>query len=163
MGRKPVAELQGWAKLLERDAVAAARDGRVVLDFAAHEPVTKWNAWYLRLLAAEGALFTGDRVRAAEDARAALAMAPPNVHTGIQRYVRAQAARVLAWAGATDEAEHLLEQLSTAFPTIGPAEITRDPLYSIPLAEHPRYKVLEQRLEAEIAANQGLRDPRTRS
>ncbi len=29
------------------------------------EPVTKWNAWYLRMLAAEGALFIGDKPKAA--------------------------------------------------------------------------------------------------
>ena len=53
----------------------------------------------------------------------------------------------------------LLEQLSTQYPMIGPAEITRDPLYAMPLAANARYQVLESRLEAEIAANQQWRDP----
>ena len=40
--------------------------------------------------------------------------------------------------------------------TLGPAEITRDPLFSIPLARNARYKALNERLEREIAANQDL-------
>ncbi|HET9474920.1 MAG TPA: hypothetical protein VFO82_13565 [Steroidobacteraceae bacterium] len=159
IGRKPLAELHGWVNLLEQDFVAAARDGRVLLEFAAHEPVTKWNAWYLRMRAAEGALYTGDKAQAAVEARSALALAPGNIHPGIELYSRALAARILAWADAGDEAVALLEQLSIAYPMFGPAEITRDPLYSIPLSGNTRYKVLERKLEAEIAANQRLRDP----
>lgn len=159
IGRKPLAELHGWVNLLEQDVAAAARDGRLLLEFAAHEPVTKWNAWYLRMLAAEGALYTGDKAKAAVEARAALALAPGNIHPGIELYSRALAARILAWADAGNEAVALLEQLSSAYPMFGPAEITRDPLYSIPLSGNARYKVLERKLEAEIAANQRLRDP----
>lgn len=159
IGRKPVAELHGWARMLENDTAAAATDGRVLLDFVAREPVTKWNAWYLRMLAAEGALFAGDRPGAAQEARRALAMAPKNIHSGIERYSRLLAARVLAWAGRGDEAVHILEQLSTEFPMVGPADVTRDPLYALPLAGNARYQALERRLEAEIAANQRLRDP----
>jgi TolB-like protein/DNA-binding winged helix-turn-helix (wHTH) protein/Tfp pilus assembly protein PilF len=159
IGRKPVAELHGWAKLLEKDASAAARDGRIMLEFTRHEPLTRWNGWFLRMLAAEGTLFIGDKPKAALEARAALAMAPQHVHPGIQRYGRALAARILAWAGASDAALDLLEQLSTEYPMIGPAEVTRDPLYAIPLAGNARYRVLERKLEAEIAANQQWRDP----
>ncbi|HEU4780884.1 MAG TPA: winged helix-turn-helix domain-containing protein [Steroidobacteraceae bacterium] len=159
IGRKPLAELHGWVQLLEQDVAAAARDGRVLLEFAAHEPVTKWNAWYLRMLAAEGALLTGDKVKAVVEARAALVMAPRNIHPGIELYAQAQAARVLAWADAGGEAVTLLEQLSTQYPMFGPAEITRDPLYALPLAGNARYKVLERKLEAEIADNQRWRDP----
>jgi tetratricopeptide (TPR) repeat protein len=159
IGRKPVAELHGWASLLANDPVSAARDGRTLIAFAAGEPVTKWNAWHLRMLAGEGALFTGDKARAVGEAHAALAMAPKNVHPGIQRYGRALAARILAWAGAADEAVALLEQLSTEYPMIGPAEITRDQLYTIPLAGNARYRILESKLEAEILQNQKWRDP----
>jgi tetratricopeptide (TPR) repeat protein len=159
IGRKPVAELHGWAALLVNDAAAAARDGKLLREFVAQEPVRKWNAWYLRMLAAEGELFSGDPSRAATEARAALEMAPRNVHPGIQRYGRALAAQILAWAGAGDEAVALLEQLSTEYPMIGPAEITRDPLYSKALAANARYRVLEAKLEAEIVRNQPLRDP----
>ena len=158
IGRKPVAELHGWAKLLENDAAAAARDGHVLLEFAARQPVTKWNAWYLRMLTAEGELFSGNRAKAAQHARAALDMAPRNVHVGIQRYAPALAARILAWAGAEDEAVSLLERVSSGFPTIGPAEILRDPLYTIPLARNARFGLLARRLHAELAVNQKLRD-----
>jgi hypothetical protein len=85
-------------------------------------------------------------------------MAPRGIHAGIQRYAPALAARVLAWADAGDEAVALLEQLSTRYPMMGPADVTRDPLYSIPLAGNERFRALERRLEAEIAANQSLRD-----
>jgi TolB-like protein/DNA-binding winged helix-turn-helix (wHTH) protein len=158
IGRKPVAELHGWAKMFETDAAAAARDGRVLLDFVAQEPVTKWNAWYLRMLAAEGALFAGDRPGAAQEARRALAMAPQGIHPGIERYSRSLAARVLAWAGRGDEAVDILEQLSTQYPMAGPADITRDPFYAIPLAGNARYQALERKLEAEIAINQQWRE-----
>ena len=159
VGRKPVAELHGWAMLLGNDTAAARRDGNILLEFAAKQQVNRWNAWHLRMLAAEAALFAGDRATAARDARAALAMAPNNIHPGISLYARSLAARILAWADAGDEAVTLLETLSNQFPMIGPAEITRDPLYAIPLAGNARYKVLERKLEAEIAANQRLRDP----
>jgi TolB-like protein/DNA-binding winged helix-turn-helix (wHTH) protein/Flp pilus assembly protein TadD len=159
IGRKPVAELHGWASLLTNDPVSVARDGRTLLDFSAREPVTKWNAWHLRMLAAEGALFTGDKVKAIAVARDALAMAPQNVHPGIHRYGRALAARIFAWAGAQDESIRLLEQLSSEYPMIGPAEITRDPLYTIPLAGNARFRMLESRLNAEIVQNQKWKDP----
>ena len=61
-----------------------------------------------------------------------------------------RSARVLAWAGAKDEAVELLEGLSTGENGLGPAEITRDPLYTVPLAEHPRFQQLVARLEAQM-------------
>jgi hypothetical protein len=80
------------------------------------------------------------------------------IHPGIERYSRALAARIFAWAGADHEAVNLLEQLSTQFPMLGPAEITRDPLYGIPLHNNARYQALAQKLDAEIAANVKLLD-----
>jgi hypothetical protein len=159
IGRKPVAELRGWVSLLTRDPVSAARDGQEVLDFSAREPVTKWNAWHLRMLVAEGALFMGNKARAIIEARAALAMAPQNVHPGIQRHGQALAARIFAWADAHDESIALLEQMSSEYPMIGPAEITLDPLYAIPLAGNARYQELATRLDAKIARNQKWKDP----
>ena len=128
------------------------------MDFLAREPVTKWNAWYLRMLAAEGALFMGDKARAVTETRVALDMAPHNVHPGIQRYSQALAARIFAWADAHDESIALLEQMSSQYPMIGPAEITRDPLYSVPLAGNEKYRTLERSLESEIVGNQSLFD-----
>jgi hypothetical protein len=49
--------------------------------------------------------------------------------------------------------------MSTAFPMAGPAEITADPLYSVPLAGQARFAALVAKLDAELAANQSLRDP----
>jgi hypothetical protein len=98
----------------------------------------------------------GDKARAVTEARAALEMAPHNVHPGIQRYGQALAARIFAWADAHDESIALLEQMSSQYPMIGPAEITRDPLYAIPLAGNPRYRKLETRLDAENCAEPGM-------
>jgi TolB-like protein/DNA-binding winged helix-turn-helix (wHTH) protein len=157
IGRKPVAELHGWSQLLAGNSTAAD-DGRAVLEYVAREPVNKWNAWYLRMLEAEGALFMGDKRTAIENTRRALRMAPRGIHPGIERYSRALAARIFAWAGAEDEAMNLLEQLSTEFPMLGPAEITRDPLYKAPLRNNIRYQALVQKLDAEVATNMKLLD-----
>jgi len=156
IGRKPVAELHGWAELLLGDSEAAAKDGRTLQDFVAHEPVTKWNSWFLRFLAAEAELFLSHEARATTEARRALAMTPRNLDAGMDRYAPATAAMILAWAGAQDEAVGLLEGLSKGFPGLGPAEITRDPLYSKPLANNVRYQALEKVLEAQIETNQKL-------
>ncbi len=63
---------------------------------------------------------------------------------------------IFAWAGEENDAVALLERLATEFPSAGPAEITRDPLYSTPLANSLRYQALAKKLEAEIAENQKL-------
>jgi hypothetical protein len=110
------------------------------------------------MLEAEGALFMGDKATAIENTRRALRMAPRGIHPGIERYSQTLAARIFAWAGADREAVNLLEQLSTQFPMLGPAEITRDPFYGIPLRNSVRYQALVQKLDAEIAANVKLLD-----
>jgi tetratricopeptide (TPR) repeat protein len=156
IGRKPVAELHGWAELQLGASDAAAKDGRIIKEFVAQEPVNKWNAWFLRFLHAEAELFLGNKMQAVSDVHRALAMAPRNVDTGIDRYAPATAAMILAWAGAQDEAVALLEGLSSGFPGLGPAEITRDPLYSKPLADNARYQALKRSLEAQIEVNQKL-------
>jgi len=150
VGRRPTAAYRGWADLLNEDAPAAAAEGRRVLSFVANEPVTRWNQWFLRTLLAEGSLLTGDKQRAASAAREALALMPRKLDTLRWRYASAVAARVLAWAGADDDAITLLEQLAMLKPGLGPAEITRDPLYFIPLAGNPRYQALAARLEIEM-------------
>jgi TolB-like protein len=144
----PLAELKGWTHLLLRDEVGAAQDGRAILDFVAHRKETKWNRELLRLLTAEGHLFTGDKVRAVAAAGGALDRTPFN-----PTQLTPQVAAVYAWGGAQDEASALLEQLSTAIPTmLAPALVTRDPLYAVPLAENARYKALQTKLEAQMAA-----------
>jgi hypothetical protein len=125
-------------------------EGQAVLSFVANEPATRWNKWFLRTLIAEGSLLTGDKQRAAAAAREALELMPRKLDTLRWRYASAVSARVFAWAGADDEAIALLEQLAIAKPGLGPGEITRDPLYFIPLANHPRYQALVARLELEM-------------
>lgn len=163
IGRKPVAELHGWAMLLAGDRTAAARDGKIMQDFVSQEKVTRWNVWFMRFLAAEADLFCGNKTKALAEVRTALAMTPRNLNIAIDRYAPAAAALILAWAGAQDEAVGLLAGLSSGFPGVGPAEITRDPLYRVPLVNNPRYKALEQKLELEIAANQKLFDGSTQN
>ena len=155
IGSKPSAELHAWAMLLAGDPAAAERDGHTLLQYAAAEHGTdRTSLRYLQILKAEGALFSGDSAGAITQARAALPMFPPRGTS--RRFAASQVAKVLAWAGAEEEAVALLEEVATQYPALGPAEITRDPLYSIPLAANPRYRALERKLEAEIAANQTL-------
>jgi hypothetical protein len=155
IGSKPLAELHGWAMLLVDDAAGAEHDGHTLLRFAAdeHDPAQTSDR-YLQILKAEGELFSGRPADAIAAARAAVSLFPPQGTS--RRFAASQLAKVFAWAGAEDEAVALLEEIASDYPALGPAEITRDPLYSVPLAANARYQALEQRLEAEIAANQAL-------
>lgn len=153
---KPVAELNGWERLMAGDRAAAAREGQWVLEYVKQQPQRKWNAWATHLLTAEGALFVADHARAQSEARAALAAMGDAPDFTVGAHVRLMAARVLAWSGASDEAVKLLVRLSTRYPGVGPAAITRDPLISMPLAEHAGFRQLAQQLEGEIARNQDL-------
>jgi len=108
------------------------------------------------VLTAEGALFVADHARAQSETRAALATMGDTPDFTVGAYARLMAARVFAWSGASDEAVELLMRLSTRYPGIGPAAIARDPLISMPLAEHAGYRQLAQQLEGEIARNQDL-------
>jgi len=150
VGRRPTAVFRGWANLLNGDPAAAAVEGKAVLNFVAHEPPTRWNEWFLRTLVAEGSLQIGNKQRAIAAAREALALMPRERDTLRSRYASSIAARVFAWAGDDDEAVALLEQLAILKPGLGPAEITRDPLYFIPLAKNARYQALTARLELQM-------------
>jgi TolB-like protein/DNA-binding winged helix-turn-helix (wHTH) protein len=160
IGEKPLAELSGWARLMLQSPSAgqlpARAEGQVLLDFVQREPATRWNGWVHHLLAAEGALFTGDNARAIREARIGIELAAAIPYHASSLYAKMLAARVYAWAGEEDEAVDLLEQLSTGSMTIGPAMVTRDPLYVIPLANNARYQALSEKLEAEIMRNQAL-------
>ena len=153
---KPIAELNGWERLLAGDRAAAAREGRLVLEYVKQQPQWKWNLWATHLLTAEGALFVADHARARSETRAALAAMGDTPDFTVGAYARLMAARVFAWSGASDEAVDLLVRLSTRHPGVGPAAITRDPLISMPLAGHAGYRQLAQQLEGEIARNQNL-------
>jgi tetratricopeptide (TPR) repeat protein len=150
VGRRPTAVFRGWANLLNDDAAAAAVEGNAVLSFAAHEPPSRWNKWFLRTLVAEGSLQAGNKERAIAAARESLALMPRKLDALRSRYASSVAARVFAWAGDDDEAIALLEQLAVLKPGLGPAEITRDPLYFIPLAKNARYQALVARLELQM-------------
>jgi hypothetical protein len=115
-----------------------------------NEPQTRWNPWFLKTLAAEAHLMIGNNGAAITAAREALMLMPRKRDTLRSRYARAVAARVFAWAGAEDEAVTLLEQLAILKPGLLPAEITRDPLYFIPLTESSRYRAFAECLEVQI-------------
>jgi len=149
-GRRPTAVYLGWAELLNENTALAADAGHVVLEFVVHEPRTRWNPWFLKTLAAEAHLMIGNNCAAITAAREALMLMPRKKDTLRSRYASAVAARVFAWAGAEDEAVALLEQLAVLRPGLLPAEITRDPLYFIPLTENSRYRALAERLEVQI-------------
>jgi len=149
-GRRPTAVYLGWAELLNENTALAADAGHAVLEFIAHEPQTRWNPWFLKTLAAEAHLMIGNHGAAITAAREALVLMPRKKDTLRSRYASAVAARVFAWAGAEDEAVTLLEQLATLRPGLMPAEITRDPLYFIPLTENSRYRAFAERLEVQI-------------
>lgn len=147
VGNRPVAHYRGWAAILAGDAPRAAQEGREVLAFAAREPRTRWNGWYLELLQGEGLLMTGRRQEAVATARRALSM----VETGNMvhwRYAAAIAARVFAWGGAKDDAVAQLEALERARPGLRPAEITHDPFYVVPLDGQPRFVALRESLRS---------------
>jgi TolB-like protein/DNA-binding winged helix-turn-helix (wHTH) protein len=152
-GRVPKAEPRGWINLLLKDSAQAAADGKRLASFVAKEPKHPWNDWLLQLLTAESALFSGQRQQAVEGADKAIKLVPRAQDATTWRYLAVTAAKIYAWGGAADRAVELLDQLTSDAPGIGPAQVTRDPLFSVPLANNARYLALKDRLEAEIAAN----------
>jgi hypothetical protein len=153
---QPVAELRGWYRLLTGDEAGAAREGATVLAFVHTVLPTQWNGWWLHLLTADGALFSGDKVRAALEARVAVELANQIPSIPVLIYAKTTAARVVAWSDAENESISLLEELSGQELSLGPAAITRDPLLSRKLQLQPRYAALERRLEAEIQRHEAL-------
>jgi DNA-binding winged helix-turn-helix (wHTH) protein len=157
LGRVPVATLRGWNHLLLGDSRAAERDGRAVLRFVAQQQSTERNAWFHRLLTAQGYLFEGDPVRAAATAHEALRLPPaPLANVHMQTYREYLAAITLAWAGEHDEALAWVEKLSTSAPRVPPIVVARDPLLMMPLQQEPRYLSLQRRMDAESEANARL-------
>ncbi len=147
----PTAEFRGWSDLFLGDAAGAIGDGQAILEYVAGREATPADAWYVHLLNAEGLLFIGDKARAVAEVNVALELAAATDRDVAVAAARAQGAAILAWAGEEDEAVNLLETLADSVPGLPPAQITRDPLFYIPLATHPRYRVLHDRLEAEMA------------
>ena len=90
-----------------------------------------------------------------EETRAALELTPHH-YDFLNLYSMLIAARTYAWAGAGDAAVDLLETLAAGSTTLGPAEISRDPFFTIPLADNPRYRKLANELEKQLERNQAL-------
>jgi serine/threonine protein kinase/tetratricopeptide (TPR) repeat protein len=152
-GDTPNADYRGWTNLLLGDSAAAEEDGRRVLDFLARTVETPVNDWYRRSLRADANLFLGNRAAAVTDARAMLALvAEEQEQPGWQAAARLLAARIFAWAQEGDSAVELLERLAVEEPGPPPALIARQPLYSVPLRDHPGFRALLGRLDAEMAA-----------
>jgi TolB-like protein/DNA-binding winged helix-turn-helix (wHTH) protein len=149
-GLIPVASYRGWADLLVGDPVSAAMEGQAELDFVARQPEADWNRWYLRLLTAEGNLFTGQKERAIASAREGISLMPRSRDAVTWRQAALLTAQILGWAGAGDEAVALLTELSGANPGVGPALITRDPLIADSLAQNPNFQSLSRELEAKM-------------
>lgn len=156
---KPVAELRGWERLLAGDPVGAHKQGAMLERFVQELPQVAWNEWWRHLLAAESAVLRGQHQRAIEQARAATRVIGDTLTFPQLLHVRLLAARVLAWAGAADEAIAVLEQISHGFPATGPATIVRDPFFTTRLGSSPRWRALANTLDAEIATNQHLLRP----
>jgi hypothetical protein len=126
------------------------------MEFVRSSETSEWNAWWIKLLEAEAALFKGDRASAATHATSALASLRKYPVVASSIYARSRAARILAWAGSQDKALDLLEALASRAPGIGPAEIVRDPLFEMPLRANARYQELARGWEREIERNQPL-------
>jgi TolB-like protein/DNA-binding winged helix-turn-helix (wHTH) protein len=159
---RPVAELRGWSALLSGDRAGLEADGKALLDHANRDPSSRRDAAYLQVLRAEGYLFVGNPDQAIANARDALADPTAVPGTNTRRFIGAIAARVLAWAGADDEATEVLKGLASRFPALGPAEVVRDPLYFVPLADNPAFESWARELEAEIELYKPLFDNESR-
>jgi len=150
LGQRPMAQYRGWTALLLGNTEEAAKHGRAVLEFVAHQKETRRNAWFLRLLAAQGYAFIAERGQATTAGRKTLELMPPSADAFSWMAAATSTAMTFAWSGAHDEAVDLLEELSTSTPGPGPAWITRDPLFGVPLAQHPLYRALTNRIEAQL-------------
>ncbi len=150
IGEVPTAKFRGWSALLLGDKATAAREGRAVLDFVASQKQTPWNEFYLDLLSAEGELFSQHNDRAIAAAHMSLELMPRSRDALAWVGVAVAAARVYAWAGDAGDADTLLEQLASAIPGLPPADIARDPFFTMPLERDDRFRVLSSQLEAQI-------------
>jgi TolB-like protein/DNA-binding winged helix-turn-helix (wHTH) protein len=150
VGDMPIAEYRGWVELLLGDRGRGQREGRNVLQFVASRKVTPFNRVYLGLLEAEGWAFQGQSARAISAAQASLELAPRSRDAIMATAAGTIGARVYAWSGAHEKADALLEELATSTPGVPPAEITRDPLYAVPLNEDAGFQALRARLEDQM-------------
>jgi tetratricopeptide (TPR) repeat protein len=150
VGARPTAEYRGWAYLLTANKAKARLQGDAVLAFVHGERETKWNRFFLRLLAAEAYTFTGQKEQAIAAAREGLGLMPRSVNAVAWVGAASLAARVYAWNGADEEAAKLLEELAGAAPGQQPAFIAMDPLLTLPLAHNARFQSLVARLDKQM-------------
>ena len=150
VGLTPTALLRGWTDLLLTDRPAARDDGRAVLEFVQRQALTPWNGAYLDVLKAAGHTFTGDCAQARAAVNRALMQVARSDNAVIWTSTALNVARVDAWCGAADEAVALLQQISSGRPGVGPAIVTRDPLFAVPLGGVPAYRRLTDQLEATM-------------
>ena len=154
VGNRPTAVYRGWAAKLLGDSAAAAKHGRAVLDFVAHQKETGRNGWFLRSLTTSGHLLRGECPAAIAAIREALELMPPTKDALSWAPIAGQAASTYASCGAEDEAMDMVEELLAATPGPGPAHIARDPFLTVPLAKNERYRALVQRLEAQMRSTE---------
>jgi TolB-like protein/DNA-binding winged helix-turn-helix (wHTH) protein/tetratricopeptide (TPR) repeat protein len=150
VGERPIAEYRGWAYMLLGNRLRATEQGRAVLAFVAEQPETERNRFFLRLLAAQGHTFTGEKEAALKAARSSLELMPRTRNAVAYVGVALVGARVFSWNGMHDEAVQLLEELAVSAPGLQPGLIVRDPLYTVPLADSERFRSLAARLEREM-------------
>lgn len=150
VGPTPTALFRGWADLLLADRPAAVREGRAVLSFVQHQPRTRWNAGYLQMLTATGHTFLGECRRALAVGKGALGLASRTDDALIWDERALELARVDAWCGAEEDAIALLRELSSSRPGVGPSAITRDPLFTVPLAKSRSFRALSDQLESTL-------------
>jgi hypothetical protein len=152
VGQTPTAFFRGWTDLLLGDRAGASKDGRAVLRFVERQTRTEWNGAHLEVLAAAGHAFAGECERARSAGKNALALIPRADNAVVWNRTAMTVAWVDAWCGGQDDAVALVRQLAAGRPGIGPAQITRDPLLTVPLDHSPAYRALADQLELAMRA-----------
>ena len=117
-------------------SAAAARIGRL--------PSREWN---VVLLEAQAALFSGDRKRAVDQAKRALALMTVERDALLGPQNMAEAATVLAWAGEGRAAVPILRRVIEVPSAYVGWALVRDPLLAVPLAGNPAFEALKREVD----------------
>jgi TolB-like protein len=153
VGKYPMRALyQGRLDFLLGDRAGAAKDGGEILTFVGDTKLTRRNGWLLKVLTSYAKMYQGEKPATLAAAHEALALAPRSLDAVDWATASAMLAPVLAWSGAQDEAAAMLDELSTSVPGMSPAAIARDALIATTLSGNARYKALQAKLEAQMAA-----------
>ena len=148
-------QARGWAKLMRGDREGARYCGKELLALVREQKETASNRATLHSMVAQAFALMGERESAISAGADSLARARESrdVFNTVPT-VSMQIAAVWAWSGAEDRAADLLASVADTTPGPGPARVSRDPLYSLPLAHNARYQQLVARLEAQMKATQ---------